>query len=415
MLGKTVFLKMAAKNIFRQKSRSIVVAVAIILASFVMVVGGAYGAAIQKKMMKDIVTTFLGHIQIHRNTDQNLMELVVGDKTDLDSIRHYESLLESLRQDERVAYVTPRIQIGVLLRYKDRSTGNILVGVSPEHEFKMSSHLTPVEGRVLMKGEQGLLLTRKTKRKLDVKIGDMVTVNHTMADGSVTEAVLPVRGVVESLGRDFFVAHFCYTHIDTAQKLYNQGKRVTNMVALLKDPADADAFMASWRDILGRRDLRMDSYKTLGATYEGISASQVIMVNGATFTIFLLILINIVNIALMTVYERTRELATLSAIGATPPVILGLILTEFLVLGMIAASVGIGFGASLVQWLSQNGIPAFNPTMVGLYGGKRLFPVLQAAQIFSTYIIVTVVCGMAAFYPAYRAVKIEPVKALREG
>jgi ABC-type lipoprotein release transport system permease subunit len=415
MLAKTVFLKMAAKNIFRQKSRSVVVAVAIILASFVMVVGGSYGAAIQKKMMKDIVTTFLGHLQIHRNTDQNLMELVVGDKTDLDTIRHYDSLLESLRDDERVLYATPRIQIGVLLRYRDRSTGNIMIGVDPEFEFDMSSHLTPVEGRVLMKGENGLLLTRKTKRKLDVDIGDMVTLNYTTPDGAVTEAVLPVRGVVESLGRDFFVAHFCYAHIDTAQKLYNQGKRVTNIVALLKSPQDADGFMQRWRDILGRRDLRVDSYKTLGATYEGISASQVIMVNGATFTIFLLILINIVNIALMTVYERTREIATLSAIGATPPVILSLILTEFLALGMIAATVGIGLGSTLVQWLSQSGIPAFNPTMVGLYGGKRLYPVLQAAQVFSTYIIVTVVCGMAAFYPAYRAVKIEPVKALREG
>jgi putative ABC transport system permease protein len=406
-------IKYAIKNVFRHKISSIVVGISIVFASFIMIVGLSYGDAIRMNMMNNTIKTFLGDVQIHQKTDESLGDKVLSDKSTLKPIDDYNSLISEIKKDEDVQYVVQRVQLAGTVNLNENSAGCVIVGVDPRYEFKMSSHLKVIEGRSLVEGEDGLLLTNKNKKKLGAKIGDMVEVSRVSKDGKVIQVEVPVVGVVEAPGIEPFVSHLVYLNIEDAQKLNNIGDKVSNLVVLLKERSDLDSFMNKWKGPLEDKSLQEDSYKVNGATYMGIAQTFEIAFYSIIFVVFVLIMLYVLNISLMAVYQRVKEIGTLSALGTGSLRIMFSIIFEFLFLGLLASSVGIAGGSILVSVLSKNGIPASSDTMATVYGGDYIYLNLNPQQIIITYAVACVVCFIAVIIPAFRATRIQPIDALR--
>lgn len=115
--------------------------------------------------------------------------------------------------------------------------------------------------------------------------------------------------------------------------------------------------------------------------------------------------VGIVNIMLVTVSERTREIGLLKALGATRTSILGQIMLEGLVLTGVSGFVGISAAAifmAVLHALMGNNQIGFDP--------PRIVP-WSAALAMGTLTL----CGLlACFYPARQAAMLEPVEALRK-
>jgi len=114
--------------------------------------------------------------------------------------------------------------------------------------------------------------------------------------------------------------------------------------------------------------------------------------------------VGIVNIMLVSVTERTREIGVLKAIGATKRSIIAQFFWEGLLLTGISGLIGIGGSAGLMWLLQQfltNKMPGFDP--------PRLVPWSAALALGSL-----VLCGVAAgLYPANKAAQMDPIEALR--
>jgi putative ABC transport system permease protein len=108
--------------------------------------------------------------------------------------------------------------------------------------------------------------------------------------------------------------------------------------------------------------------------------------------------IGVMNIMLVSVIERTREIGIRMAVGAKPVDVMTQFLVESLVLATIGGVLGLGFGALLAKY------------MAGYYGWKFLFPAATAAIAFAVAGGVGVVFGL---YPAVRASRLDPIQALR--
>ena len=108
--------------------------------------------------------------------------------------------------------------------------------------------------------------------------------------------------------------------------------------------------------------------------------------------------IGVMNIMLVSVIERTREIGIRMAVGAKPIDVMTQFLVESLVLAIIGGLLGLGFGALLAKY------------MAGYYGWKFMFPAGTAAIAFAVAGGVGVVFG---FYPAMRASQLDPIQALR--
>ena len=128
--------------------------------------------------------------------------------------------------------------------------------------------------------------------------------------------------------------------------------------------------------------------------------------------------IGILNLMLMAVYERTREMGVLAALGMKGRQITTLFLLEGTFIGLFGAVMGVIAGSLLVFAVAQNGIDIGSLTEsaqgaeVYALMGDRMYPALSATTTFSYALLVAIISAVASFYPAWQASRQEPAEAL---
>jgi putative ABC transport system permease protein len=127
----------------------------------------------------------------------------------------------------------------------------------------------------------------------------------------------------------------------------------------------------------------------------------------------LIVAAGVMNTALMSVFERTREIGTLRAVGSRRRRVLSLFLLEALLLGGAGGLLGGAGGVGLVTVLGHTGIPAFSEAQRYSYGGDALFPRVDWGDAARVPAAMTLVCLAAALGPAVLASRLRPAEALR--
>ncbi|WNG35174.1 FtsX-like permease family protein [Archangium violaceum] len=133
----------------------------------------------------------------------------------------------------------------------------------------------------------------------------------------------------------------------------------------------------------------------------------------AVFIIFVVAVVIINNSVMMATMQRVREIGTLRAIGAQRGFVLGMILVETTVLGLVFGAVGALLGSLAVKGLGATGIPAFHESLYFFFSGPRLFPNLHASNIVTALVIVLGVSAFSTFYPAFLATRVSPLQAMQ--
>jgi putative ABC transport system permease protein len=235
----------------------------------------------------------------------------------------------------------------------------------------------------------------------------------TNADGSVNGKQFTVTGVMESAtgpgGRDGYV------HLDDAKQLLRmEGQQVSEYAIRLKDFGNLASFNRKLEGLLAGELNQQGKPLYELHTWEQLSPFFNIarMIDMMTFFIKLMliaiVLISIMNVMIMAVYERIREIGTIAAIGTQPGTILNMFVIEGFCMGIAGALVGNIVGLVIVVVLNLLKIT---------YRFGRQDILLQAAVdpvdilvISATVIIVSVV---ASLQPAFKASRMEPIRALR--
>ena len=130
------------------------------------------------------------------------------------------------------------------------------------------------------------------------------------------------------------------------------------------------------------------------------------------FIIFVVVLIIINNSIVMATMDRTQEIGTIRAIGGQRILIIKLFIGEAMVLGVLAATVGVLLGALLIAAMNSGGIPAGDPILYFMFGGPRLYPTLSVFHPVIAGSTVLIVTFVATLYPAWLAARIEPIVAM---
>src|SRR5216684_4015754 len=203
------------------------------------------------------------------------------------------------------------------------------------------------------------------------------------------------------------------------RRVYSKGEMdngvMLNAAGILKDPLKLKQTMKDIESLSAREQLNLKvvSWQTAAGLIGQFVSLAKLALYIAVFIIFIVALVIINNAMMMATLQRVHEIGTMRAIGAQRSFVLGLVLTEIIVLGMVFGASGAAIGAGIVKWLGKVGIAAQNDWFYFFFSGPRLHPWLSASNLIAAFVIVLAVSAISTLYPAFLATRVAPVRAMQ--
>ena len=348
--------KIAVRNLLRYKRRTLLTASLITLGVVFVLVFVSVTGSFKAMMIGQITDSMLGHLQMHRKGYvASIDTLPLNLNLKGNAISRLEHILDS--QPEVAAY-SPRIKFGAMFSNFVETTNIRFNGIDPDRELATVPLLADrvLEGSgTLDPGE--IWLPELLARGMKVKVGDTVVVVATNQDGSVNGKQFQVAGILESAtgpgGRDGYI------HIeDAAEILRMEDREISEIAVRLKDFDRLAPFSDRLTELLARELNQQDKPIFELHTWEKLSPFFNIAQMIDVMTLFIklmliaIVLISIMNVMIMAVYERVREIGTMAAIGTLPGKILAMFMLEGFSLGVMGAAAGNLLGLLLIRALN---------------------------------------------------------------
>jgi putative ABC transport system permease protein len=408
-------LKLATRNLARYGRRTLLTAGLIILGIVAVLVFVSVSGSFKSLIVGQITDSMIGHLQVHRkgyvasidNLPLNLnMKPAAVDKVE-----------QALKGMGDVVAWSPRLKLGAMFSNFTETTNIRLNSVIPERE----AATVPLLPERLVQGsaanglvERGKILIPEILAKgMKLKVGDTIVLVATNLDGSVNGKTFLVQGVLGDVtgpgGRDGYI------HIDDARELLRMTELEVSEIAIrLKNPAHLAQVKMQLEQALSGIHNAQGQPALEAHTWEGLSPFANIAHMIDLLDLFIrvmlvgIVLISVMNVMMMAVYERIREIGTIAAIGTPPRRILTLFIFEGLLLGLIGTLIGTALSLGIVYVLNLWPVHfAFARQII------QLAPSIATADVVLIGSIVLVVAVLASLQPAWKAARMDPITALR--
>lgn len=406
--------KIAFRNLLRYKRRTLLTASLVTIGVVFVLLFISISGSFKNMMVGQMTDSMLGHLEVHRkgylaSIDNLPLNLNLNKQA-------YQKLEGILKQQPEVEAFSPRIKFGGMFSTFVETTNIRLNGVYPDLELKtvplLPSRLINGTTKTLEKGE--IWIPELMSKSMKVNIGDTVVIIATNKDGSVNGKQFKVSGVLESVtgpgGRDGYI------HIEDAMEVLRMEEMEVSEVAIrLKNFGQLHAFSDKLEGLLSREVNKQGKPIYDVSTWEKLSPFYNIarMIDLMAFFIKLMliavVLVSIMNVMIMAVYERIREIGTIAAIGTLPGKILSMFVLEGLFLGTMGALAGDLIGLIIILILNRVGI-TFD---FGRETGLVLSATIGPSDVLMISVIVIFISVVASLQPAFKASRMEPIKALR--
>jgi putative ABC transport system permease protein len=413
-MGK--ILEIAARNLMRYRRRTLLTSLLVVIGIAAVLLFVAITGSFKSLMIGQITDSMLGHLQVHRR----------GYVASIESLplnlnmppQMAAQVVKALDGNPEVDAYSPRIKFGAMFSNFAETTSVRVSGIDPDRENVVTPLLAGRQldgeraGALVKRGE--ILVPVLVARGLQVKAGDTVVLVTTNKDGSVNGKTFLVRGTLESAtgpgGRDGYV------HIEDARELLRMTEpEVTEFAVRVKRQDRVERVTAALVDELagvknkqGTAALEVHPWQRL-TPFANIANMIDVLTLAIKVMLVSIVLVAIMNVMVMAVYERIREIGTIAAIGTPPRRILALFLTEGLLLGVLGSAAGTA--------VSIAGIYALNVWKIsydfGQQQGLLLSPAIGTQDVLSIAGMVIVVAILASLQPAWKASRMDPITALR--
>ncbi|NIR48373.1 ABC transporter permease [candidate division KSB1 bacterium] len=405
---KTKFLKLAIKNIARNKRRSAITAMIIVFGNVALILAGGFIKFTFWGLSESSIRREYGHLQIF------LPEaLEKEEETPLQyGLSDADSLIQILQTLEEVRFAMPRIGFMGLISNGDKSVVFMGRAVIPEKEQKLSGFSVQMdEGHhlgedVFAQDEDEVILAAGLAKSLGAEIGEYLTLMTTTTSGALNAIDVKVVGIF-STGIPEMDVRLLNVKLGTAQLLLNTN-RVSNIVVVLKETKYTDLVAEKAAQLLD--GFAIKKWYDLAAFYQAVVSLYTNIFTFLGALIFVVVLLASSNTMMMSIFERTQEIGTLMAVGTSGKRLLSNFLLEGLALGVLAAAAGLLLGLLLSVVINHAGI-----TMPPPPGSTRGYPlnVKYVTEIYvGTFILMVITAVVSTLFPAFKASRMKIVDAL---
>ncbi len=403
------------RNLWRNSRRSFITIASIASAFTFLIALCGLMEGLKRQLLSNGTDLLTGHVQIHDAAylpDRNLYDTLGGEGgTD------WPELLSWLAQQKQVLAATPRVYAFGLLSTGDRSVGAEILGVDPQRERMVTTLLQDLaSGNLdLDAGSRSIVLGVLLARELQARSGSEVAIVAQAADGTLANDLYRVTGILRT-GLTHYDRSLALLHRSDLQEFLVLDDRIHELVIRSENPLLAGGLARRLGPQDQFRGMSVQSWEDLSPQlkeYLGLTEGM------AVFTISLVALfaaLGVLNTMLMAVFERTREIGLLNSLGMAPYQIVLSILVESLFLGFMGLASGMVSGGLLMSYLSIHGWDLSRWTGELSMLNSRIDPVLRAVWdwklVFFSALGLAIAFLVATLFPAWRAARLSPVKAL---
>lgn len=399
-------LRLALRNILRQRRRSLIATAAIGFGIISMMLAAGFIEWIFWANRDGVTVKQIGHIQIAKpgyyeyGKADPFAYLLPADPTALGAITKHPE----------VTGVAPRIDFVGLVSHGESTLSFVGEGIDPELDPALAQ-LHVIEGELLSAQEpNGFILGSGLAANLGVKTGDTVVLLASTGTGGINAVEGRVRGLVSTSMRAFDDS-LLRVNIDTARTLLRVPGGAHVWITSLSETRLTERIVDKLADEASLAGYEITPWTKLADFYNKtveLLSRQILVVK---VIIGLIIILSIGNTMTMSVLERTTEIGTAMALGLRARRILRMFILEGALLGVIGGGVGIVIGYAAASLISYVGIPM--PPAPGMSMGFVAAIRITPGIIVDAFLLAMITTLLASIYPAWRASRLVIVDALR--
>jgi putative ABC transport system permease protein len=399
-------LRLAYRNFFRNTRRSLISGLSVALAITAIIFARSYIRGIFQNMTGNVVKLVSGHITITTKEYERRERLIPLSESFALTKEFYEALPE---KDIQIA--SPRIKFGVLLGEEELSIPALGYAIDPEKEREIAGLQKRLIQGVYIESEQNeAILGKGLAERLEMTVGDTLTVITRTAYDSPTGLNFVIKGIFQTgiggMDRNIF-----YIPLDVGQEMLDLEGRTTEFVILLNDPGKA---VDVARSIKLGDEFAVSSYLQ-NPVLRWVNLAE------AIYSIFYIIILlvacsAIANTMLMIVFERTKEIGMMKALGLNNLSIVGLLTIEAAIIGVVGSLFGTIGGTALSYWLKYEGIDismVSSTASADMPFGPIIYTAPTPFIVVTGFLLGLLVTIIVALLPISRATRINPAKALK--
>lgn len=401
--------KIAWRNIWRNRLRSLVVISAIIVGVWSGIFVISLSKAIENSRAKTQLENFTSHIQIHDEAFANDQKLnyVIQNENNIENVLKKNKAI--------VSYCKRYIISEAMLETTKGVTSLELIGINPKEERTVTKMYDKIiDGTYFSTNEKNqVIIGKRLANKYDLETGDRMLIKFTNIHGTQVAKKFRISGIFETVDmqhdlRTVYAKNADLWNLLNIQPAYheiailtNNHKEAQNISESLKKEIKAPNQVEYWGEVspdLGYADEMMDSMLLI--------VMSIFMVG---------LLFGIINTMLMAVLERTRELGMLMSIGMNKIRVALMIMFETLFLALVGGPIGILLSYLTIQYFGKVGIDLsiVGEGMNSFGSDSVIYPILETGSYPEVAVMVIITSLVASIFPARRALKLKPAEAVR--
>ncbi len=412
-MGK--LLIMAWRNVWRNWRRTVIAGIAIALGLTLILIFDGFLGGMNEALYGNTVKLQGGHVQVHApgfREKANRMPL-------LPLVDPGAAVEAALAQPEVVA-VSQRIETGGMVSSREGAMPVAITGIEPEQEAPVSLVAeNVVQGRWLESNDQDVLLIGEAlAERLEVTVGDRVTLVGRATHQQMRRRTMTIVGIYD-LGIPGVEKSLVYVSLLEAQTLFDLRDQATEVAIYLEQVGQEPPVVETLQTALPGYEV--DAWDTLDPSTKQMMEWEARVMDMFGLVILLIAGVGILNLMLMAVFERTREIGLLAAMGLKRRETVALFLLEGVLIGLLGALGGSVLGGVIGAHFGRVGIDfmaLYGGVDIGEYSdliglmGDRLYLRIGIGVLVERALTVAIIAALASLYPAWQASKREPAEAL---
>lgn len=403
------------RNIWRNKTRSIVLTASVAIGLFGGIFSFAFYNGMAEQTIDNSISTEISNIQIHNPKFADNQEAVYG-------INDPGKVIAEVRSTEGVKGTASRLLINGMAASANSSSGILVKGVDPREELVISDIKEKItEGSYFETGKRyPAVISSKLAEKLKIGVNKKIILTMQNPQGIISGAAFRVAGIYKTDNTNFDESVMFVLKEDLSEATGFDPAYVNEIAVRLDDPDQTRTAAAEISDKLkgevSSGEIIVRGWYQINPFLEMVSGMTVQMSVILIIIILCALMFGIVNTMLMSVLERVRELGMLMAIGMNGRKIFMMIMLETIYLSFTGGAAGMILSIIAIGITGYTGIDlSFLAEGLNRYGySSYIFPAISPFYFLLTSLFVIITAVISSVLPARRALKLNPAEAIRQ-